>query len=113
MFALADVCGPESVHTIDERYAKIQAVLQELADEVGSSVFEGSCLQTDLQWLESRRTQIREALECTPPPQPQADVMPRGRAGRKSQTLQIKGDMVVGKHIAKSRGYYDSVQIRQ
>jgi archaemetzincin len=48
MFALAGVCGPESVHTIDERYAKIQAVLQELADEVGSSVFEGSYLQTDL-----------------------------------------------------------------
>lgn len=79
MHSLSLLCGPENAHTIDERYANLQAVLTALANEVVREDSDNSALGRDLQWLELRRSQLEEALKYPPPPAPAADVEPTRR----------------------------------
>lgn len=102
MHALSSLCGPESAHAIDERYAGMQAVLCELADEVGRA--ESNSICRDLQWLEHRRAQLEEALLCPPPPLPLADVLPqRQRPGpARTDEARVQGVMQNASRIGYS-----------
>lgn len=80
-YVLSGLRGPESVQSIDERYQQLEAVLLELATKVGAESCEASCLGEDLRWLELRRSQLQEALQCPPPPVPVEAPRPRGAPG--------------------------------
>lgn len=125
MYAFTDVRGLRtpwpSAPLIDDRYAKMEAVLQELADEEEQTVWEASGLSVELRWLRGRRARLQEALQVPPPPVPRSDeayivtcreLVVFGSFGSNTALKKLnRGDIVMACGPARMVGGYEMLPI--